>query len=480
MSRSKQIVTRLGNIPWLSDLPSHWKVVRSKRLFAVRKERARPDDEQLSATQAYGVIAQSEFERRVGRKVVRITQHLDKRAHVEKDDFVISMRSFQGGLERAWARGCIRSSYVVLQPAPEVHISYFAHLFKSHDYIRALQATSNFIRDGQDLSFRNFSLVDLPLPPLDEQVAIGRYLDHADRRIRRYIRAKRQLIALLNEQKQAIIHRAVTRGLDPHVKLKPSGVEWLGDVPEHWEVSRLKRLLHRIDQGVSPQSEARLASGGAWGVLKSGCVNHGVFRETEHKRLPDGFMIDEQLMVSAGDVLVSRACGSPKLVGSAGKVQYLNYRLILSDKTFRLVFKEPQLSDFAVAAMNSRYFRFQVERAISGAEGLANNLPLTSLRDILLVCPPTAEAVQIARSLSDRLDRLSALVGFTEREVETMQEFRTRLIADVVTGKLDVREAAVAPSDELDAVEPDAEELLDEDETTDDAELNAEPEEIEA
>src|SRR5690349_13341855 len=140
------------NIPWLNTIPNHWGVVRSKRLFTARKERAQPNDEQLSATQAYGVIPQAEFERRVARRVVRIAQHLDKRAHVERDDFVISMRSFQGGLERAWAEGCIRSSYVVLRPTPEVHIGYFAHLFKSSDYIRALQATSNFIRDGQDLN----------------------------------------------------------------------------------------------------------------------------------------------------------------------------------------------------------------------------------------------------------------------------------------------------------------------------------------
>src|SRR5207302_9374331 len=123
--------------------------------FVPRIELARPDDVELSATQAYGVIPQVDFEQAVGRKVTRIFQHLEKRRHVEVDDFVISMRSFQGGLERAWASGCIRSSYVVLKPSPETQVGYFAHLFKSMDYIRALHATSNFIRDGQDLNFDN-------------------------------------------------------------------------------------------------------------------------------------------------------------------------------------------------------------------------------------------------------------------------------------------------------------------------------------
>jgi len=164
-------------IPWLTSLPKHWNFVRSKRLFTPRKEKARSNDQQLSVTQAYGVISQREFESRVGRKVVRITQHLEKRAHVEPNDFVISMRSFQGGLERAWERGCIRSSYVVLNPTQDIHIGYFSYLFKCQEYIFALQATANFIRDGQDLNFSNFCLLSLPLPPKDEQAQMSRFLD---------------------------------------------------------------------------------------------------------------------------------------------------------------------------------------------------------------------------------------------------------------------------------------------------------------
>lgn len=118
-----------SGLPWLGSIPAHWEVRASKRMFSESGERAQPDDEQLSATQAYGVILQSDYEARVGRKVVRIINHLEKRKHVEPDDFVISMRSFQGGLERAFARGAIRSSYVILKPGDKVHVPYFAHLF---------------------------------------------------------------------------------------------------------------------------------------------------------------------------------------------------------------------------------------------------------------------------------------------------------------------------------------------------------------
>ena len=141
-----------SGVDWLGDVPEYWDVRRGKRLFSPRLELARPNDTQLSATQAYGVIPQDEYEQRVGRRIVKISLHLDKRRHVEVDDFVISMRSFQGGLERAWATGCIRSSYVVLRPTIGVDVEFFSYVFKSQAYIRALQSTANFIRDGQDLN----------------------------------------------------------------------------------------------------------------------------------------------------------------------------------------------------------------------------------------------------------------------------------------------------------------------------------------
>lgn len=203
-----------GRIPWLASVPERWEMVPSGQLFQPRKELAREGDEQLSSTQAYGVIPQAEFERRVGRRVVKISIHLEKRRHVERDDFVISMRSFQGGLERAWASGCIRSSYVVLRPSAPIDVGYFAYLFKSPEYIRALQATANFIRDGQDLNFDNFRLVDLPLPPISEQRAIAAYLDVHTSALTQSIDRMRRELQLLDEFRARITADVVTGQLD--------------------------------------------------------------------------------------------------------------------------------------------------------------------------------------------------------------------------------------------------------------------------
>lgn len=203
-----------SGVEWLGEIPAHWEVVRSRRLFSIRKEFARPDDIQLSATQAYGVIPQAEFEEKVGRRVVKIFMHLEKRRHVEKDDFVISMRSFQGGLERAWTSGAIRSSYVVLKPELSIDVDFFTYLFKSHDYIRALQATADFIRDGQDLTYENFCCVDLPLMPIDEQTAIADFISRATAGIDRGISRFSRQIDLVREYRTRLIADVVTGKLD--------------------------------------------------------------------------------------------------------------------------------------------------------------------------------------------------------------------------------------------------------------------------
>ena len=199
-----------SGIDWIGQIPAHWDVRRSKYVFTQRKELARKDDIQLSATQSYGVIPQDEFEELVGRRVVKIQTNLEKRKHVEIDDFVISMRSFQGGLERAFATGCIRSSYVILQPLQPVNADFFGYLFKSPRYIKALQATGSFIRDGQDLNFDNFSKVDLFLPPLDEQEEISVHIKAGCEKIDNGIAIKEEQIAALKEYKTSLINAAVT------------------------------------------------------------------------------------------------------------------------------------------------------------------------------------------------------------------------------------------------------------------------------
>ena len=210
-----------SGVDWIGKIPEHWEVRRSKFVFTQRKERAWKGDVQLSATQAYGVIPQDQYEELTGKRVVKIQFHLDKRKHVERDDFVISMRSFQGGLERAWSQGCIRSSYVVLRALDEIDPSFYGYLLKLPSYIAALQQTASFIRDGQDLNFDNFSKVDLFIPPIEEQKEIANYVSAFMKSSDEGIELLLAQIEKLKEYKTSLINSAVTG----KIKITPEMVE---------------------------------------------------------------------------------------------------------------------------------------------------------------------------------------------------------------------------------------------------------------
>ena len=336
---------------------------------------------------------------------------------------------------------------------------------------KLLQLTKAYTAGFWRLYTDDFNNIRLPVPPPDEQAAIVRFLDHADRRIRRYISAKRKLIALLNEQKQAIIHKAVTRGLDPNVKLKPSGVEWLGEVPEHWDVVRLKEVTTRIEQGWSPQCDSQQAAEYEWGVLKVGCVNGDAFAGNKNKKLPDNLQPLPALEISDGDILVSRA-NTRELLGLAVLCEKPRSKLMLCDKLFRFHAKGDRANGkFLVVAIRSRPSRAQIESRTNGASDSMQNIGQDVLRNLVVTLPPMPEQDAIVARLTMEASGLICAVRRAEDQVALLREYRTRLIADVVTGKLDVRGAAAklpvdAPDQEPLDVEPEADgEELDEGET---------------
>lgn len=199
---------------WLPQIPANWETIPAKALFDHIVELRHERDEMLAATQKYGMIAQKEYMALEGRRIVLANDNLDKWLHVEPDDFIISLRSFQGGLEVCTMPGCVTWHYVVLRPKENVYVPYFKWLFKSASYIGALQRTSDFIRDGQDLRFSNFIKVRLLLVPLDEQREIAEYLD---KKIPLFDVAEKKIsdeIAALQEIKARLISDVVTGKID--------------------------------------------------------------------------------------------------------------------------------------------------------------------------------------------------------------------------------------------------------------------------
>ena len=286
----------------------------------------------------------------------------------------------------------------------------------------------------------------LPLPPLSEQAAIVRYLDHADRRIWRYVSAKRKLIALLEEEKQAVINEAVTRGLDPNVRLKPSGVEWLGDVPEHWERCRLRNAVSVVTTGSRGWSSYASDTGPLF--IRVANLNRGSlqlrFDDTVRLSLPETSEVT-RTRIQAGDLLVSVTA----YIGSVGLAPEELEEAYVSQHVARC---QP------LPGSSSRWLGYvllsmvgQTHGQISLYGGTKDGLSLDDVKNYQILLPPLDEQIAIVEHIDKISADIDAAISRARGQIELMQEYRARLIADVVTGKLNVREAAAQlPEESID------------------------------
>lgn len=427
-------------IPWLGNVPNHWDVLRLGSMLKERGEvnRGRKTENILSVMRDVGVI-NYEDKGNVGNKKSENTERY--KIVYEGDIVVNSMNVIIGSVGIAKEDGALSPIYLVFKASDDtVSTKYYNYVFMAKPFQRSLVRIGYGILDHRmriPVTLLRQEL--LPKPPRYEQDVIVSYLDSKVSDIDLYIAEKNHLIELLQEQKKALIDKVITFGLNPKVKMKTSRLEWLTGIPEHWKTIKIRHLIKGIDQGDSPVCDNYLADNEHWGVLKAGCANDGIFNELEHKQLPHETPFDKKNQVQIGDVLMSRASGSPRLVGSVARVYSLSHKLLLSDKTFRLNFKNLKHVDFIVYAMNSTYLRKQIETEISGAEGLANNISKPSIKDLVVAIPPDEEAQKITDWISKLNQEMDFLISNIEAQVELIKEYRTTLITEAVTGKIDVR-----------------------------------------
>ncbi len=419
-------------LPWAERVPAHWKLRRTKVLFSQRVQKGFPDEPLLAATQSQGVVKKSDY----GERTVTATKDLHLLKLVEPGDFVISLRSFQGGLEIAHCRGIISPAYTILKPRDEVRRGYFKRFFKSPDFIDSLTLFVTGIREGQNIDYERLSRVYLPVPPPDEQEAIGRFLDHWNGRLEKAIRSKRRVIALLQEQKQAIIHRAVTRGLDPTVKLKDSGIPWLGEIPEHWEVRKIKSLVS-TKGGMTPNKGVQRYWVGQtpWVSPKDMKVPE-IFDSRDHisesalKETNIGLIPPHSVLIVVRGMILARTFPT-----SVTRVP------VTINQDMKALIPRPELSAdyFASLLIGIKSDLLQlVELAGHGTCCLRTD----AWGNFYLPLPPIDEQEAITNTLKGELSTLTTAITRFEREITLLREYRTRLTADVVTGKLDVRAAA--------------------------------------
>ncbi|ANB77315.1 hypothetical protein AYM40_35110 [Paraburkholderia phytofirmans OLGA172] len=282
-------------------------------------------------------------------------------------------------------------------------------------------------------------------PTFPEQQHIVGFLDHETGKIDALIAEQEMLLALLAEKRQATISHAVTRGLNPEAPMKDSGVGWLGKVPAHWEVSRVKRIIWSIEQGWSPQCENYPVEGPhEWGVLKVGCVNGGIFNSSENKKLPPELEPIVEYSLRKGDLLISRA-NTRELVGSAAVVPEDFENLLLCDKLYRLrVEADMCRPDFLSAYLAIRATRAQIELDATGASSSMLNIGQSVILELLVPLPDVSEQAAIMSFVSIETSKLDTLKTEAERAIDLLKERRSALIAAAVTGKIDVRQQPFA------------------------------------
>lgn len=421
--------TRCIGLPWLDTIPAHWDVQRAKQVMFARDVRSITGTEELlTVSSTRGIIPRSTANVAMFQAATYVGHKL-----CWPDDLVInSLWAWARGLGVSASHGIVSTAYGVyrLRDATRLLPSFLHYLVRSEPFQWELEVRSQGVWKSR-LQMTDARWLDSPilLPPAEEQAAIVKYLAHATARIDKAIATKRRLLSLLDEQRQIAVQQT----------LAASAAEF----PSR----RLKSLIRGVDQGISPQADNQAPQHGEWGVLKAGAVNGGVFRNDQIKRLPSDFVVPTDLSVQNGDLLVSRASGSPNLVGSAALVHGITHQAILSDKLFRLNLTGEVDAEFMELSMNSPAYREQVLRAISGAEGLANNLPLTALLRFRFLIPPVGMQRCIVTRAQIEAAARRKVEARTRYEIDLLCEFRTRLIADVVTGQVDVRAIAASLPD---------------------------------
>lgn len=414
-----------SGLAWLGQVPEHWALIPNRGLLRRRKILVgkRHSEYRLLSLTKQGVIV-----RDVSTGKGKFSADMGTSQEVRNGDLVFCMFDVPEtprtvGLSRH--DGMITGAYTVFECLICCTAEYFERFYLAMDDRKLLSPLYSGLRNT--IPTERFLGTKTPQPPPAEQAAIVRFLDWANGRLERAILAKRKVIALLNEQKQAIIHRAVTCGLDPSVPLKPSGIPWLGDIPQHWEILRSKYIYREVDSRSATGEETRLSMSQKFGLIPSSQI--------EVKRLVSESYVGAKLC-ETGDLVLNRLKAHLGVFARAlerGLVSpdYTVFRPVreLEERYFEAVYRTPAC-------------RVELRQRAKGIVQGFWRLYTDDFYGIRMPVPPVAEQKGIMAQLDIDLSGVNTAISRLNREIELLREYRTRLIADVVTGKLDVREAA--------------------------------------
>lgn len=335
-------------------------------------------------------------------------------------------------------RACVGGDIIVFRPGRKVDSHFLGYALESTPAVAQKSQMGHGIT-VMHIYASELKYLRLHVPPLPTQKAIAAFLDRKTAAIDALIEKKQKLLDLLAEKRAALINQAVTKGLDPNVPMKDSGIPWIGEIPAHWEVVQVRRLLDRLDQGWSPVAHDRAAEDGEWAVLKLSAVSKGVFRPDQHKVLLDGDDPRPELTVHPDDVLVTRA-NTPHLVGDACIVGTHHPRLMLSDLIYRLRLNHRALPNYLCLFLTSTPGRAPITADARGSSQSMVKISQGHIKAWPVPVPPPEEQSEVATVTNRRLGRLHAMEDVIRVQIDRLNEYRQALITAAVTGQLDITE----------------------------------------
>lgn len=420
------------NDVWFTRIPITWQSHKMKHLFCERSEKGYPHEQLLVASQNMGIVPKTIY----GSRTVEAQKDLQLLKLVKIGDFVISLRSFEGGIEYAYYQGIISPAYTVLTTKGNIQRGYFRYLAKSKPFVKLLSLCVTGIREGQNIDYGKLKNHLLPIPPREEQEQIVRFLDWKVSSINKLINLKQQEITELKELKKATISDAVIHGLDKTVPMKDSGITWIGKIPKHWKLAKIKNLADSIGSGTTPSSTNELnyqSSGINW--LQSGdlykktlilntskCIAKEVFKNYSALKIYRApFVVIAMYGASIGNVAISKidscvnqACCCIKPSNNV-LLKFLYYWVVASKATL-----------------------------LSIAEGGSQpNISQQKIKNHFLPIPPRDEQEKIARFLDARCAEIDRLIDANQAQITNLHDLKSSLIADVVTGQIDVRDVEI-------------------------------------
>lgn len=419
---SQQTHYKPTGINWLSSIPQHWKSLKLRSILKHVSTKNRPNLPLLSITRERGIILRDISSKEENHNY--IPDDLSNYKVVSPGQFGINkMKAWQGSYGVSAHHGIISPAYYTFN-LTGVTCDFFHLAIRSKAYIPFFTQASDGVRVGQwDLSLTRMKEIPFFIPPEDEQRKIVKIINLVNLKLNKFIQKKKRLIELLKEQKQAIINQAVFRGLDPNIRLKPSGIEWLGDIPEHWEIKKLKYLVKNHTEQVGNKGDdevyVALEHVESW-TGKLNLPDEVVPFESSVKRFATGDILFGKLRPYLAKVIQSAQKGV--CVG-----EFLVLRCIdsnLSNNFLEILLRSKRIIDIITAST----FGAKMPRADWNFIG---NLPIAY--------PSKDEQFKIVSYLKNKTEKINKGIEVLTKQIDLIQEYRTRLISDVVTGQFDIR-----------------------------------------